>query len=67
MKIQNRTILASILFVLISFVCSAQGPPQPSQPPTPVGTPIDGNIAILIILGVLYGAYKIYQNRKKVA
>ncbi|WP_299883425.1 PID-CTERM protein-sorting domain-containing protein [uncultured Lacinutrix sp.] len=65
--IQNNKTFASILFVLISFVCSAQDPPTPSGPPTPPGTPIDGGIVMLIILGVLYGAYKMYQKRKRVA
>lgn len=65
--IQNNKTFASILFVLISFVCSAQNPPQPSGPPTPPGTPIDGSIVVLVILGAIYGAFKMYQKRKRVA
>lgn len=59
MRIQNKKILASILFVLISFVCSAQGvePPPPSPPPPP-GLPIDGSLPILIILALVFGVYR---------
>ncbi len=65
--IQNKKTFASFLFVLISFVCSAQTPPPPQPPPSPVGLPIDTNILILVILGFLYGIYKIYKFRKKKA
>ncbi len=44
MKIQNKNFIASILFVLISFVCVAQGgdtPPPPAPPPPPLPL-IDG-------------------------
>ncbi|OUR91204.1 hypothetical protein A9Q87_11010 [Flavobacteriales bacterium 34_180_T64] len=63
MRIQNRTILASILFVLISFVCMAQGgnPPPPGPPPPP-GLPIDGLIPIAIILAIYYGARKHFKQ-----
>jgi hypothetical protein len=64
MRIQNKKILASILFVLISFVCVAQssGPPPPSPPPPP-GLPIDGGILALLGLGILYGAKKIFNSK----
>jgi hypothetical protein len=42
MGLQNKKILASILFVLISFVSIAQGSvPPPPMPPPPPGLPID--------------------------
>ena len=46
MNIQNKRIIASILFVLISFVCVAQAIPEPPVPgpPPPPGFPIDGAI-----------------------
>jgi len=55
MGIQNKKIFASILFVLISFVCVAQDPPGPGDPvpPPPPGLPIDGAIPLAII-GALY-------------
>ena len=64
MKIQNKKILASILFVLISFVCTAQssGPPPPSPPPPP-GLPIDGGLVALLGLGLFYGAKKILRTK----
>jgi hypothetical protein len=57
MRIQKKKFFASILFVLISFVCVAQGshiPPPPSPPPPP-GLPIDGAIPILLIAAMYYG------------
>ncbi|WP_290698312.1 PID-CTERM protein-sorting domain-containing protein [Lacinutrix sp.] len=63
--IQNKKIIASILFVLISFVCSAQMPPPPQPPPGPVGLPIDSGILLLLVAGVLYGIFKMYSIRKK--
>ncbi|WP_394370595.1 PID-CTERM protein-sorting domain-containing protein [Snuella sedimenti] len=60
MIIQNKRIFASILFVLISFVCVAQAPPPPAV--TPPGTPIDGGILIGICVGLFYGAKKLLKN-----
>ena len=64
MKIQNKRIIASILFVLISFVCVAQGsgPPPPSPPPPP-GLPIDGGVLVALGLGLFYGARKLLKTR----
>ena len=61
MKVQYKTLLASILLVLVSFVCSAQlpDPPPPATDDTPPpGLPIDGASSIVLILGALYGAHK---------
>ena len=62
MGIQNKKIFASILFVLISFVCMAQRPgdgttlpPPQMRPPPPPGLPIDGALPILIIGALIYG------------
>ncbi len=66
--IPNKKIIASILFVLISFVCTAQLPPSPSgRPPGPPGDdlPIDSSILILAAAAILYGIYKIYTFKKK--
>ena len=59
MIIQNRRIFASILFILISFVCVAQGnvPPPPAPPPPP-GLPIDGGVISVLVLGAIYGIRK---------
>ncbi len=58
MIIQNKRHFASILFVLISFVCAAQGNPPPPMPPPPPGLPIDGPVLFVLILGLLYGIKK---------
>ena len=59
MTIQNKKIFASILFVLISFVCLAQSqpPPLPTAPgeTPPPGFPIDGAIPVLMLAGLFYG------------
>ncbi|MDG5491025.1 hypothetical protein [Psychroserpens sp. SPM9] len=66
MRIQNKKILASILFVLISFVCVAQGgDPPPPMPPPPPGLPIDGFTTVAAILGVFFGIKKTIDNSKK--
>lgn len=65
MMIQNKRILASILFVLISFVCVAQGDgnlPPPPQPPPPVGLPIDGGIFVGLLVAVFYGGKKLMKK-----
>ena len=67
MKIQNKRIIASILFVLISFVCVAQGSgnPPPPLPPPPVGweLPIDGGVLALFGLGLYYGVKKLLKTK----
>jgi hypothetical protein len=64
MGIQNKKIFASILFVLISFVCMAQTPsngmpPPPSAPndggTPPPGLPIDGALPVLMLVALIYG------------
>ena len=65
MRIQNKTIRASILFVLISFVCAAQGgDPPPPMPPPPPGLPIDGFTTLALIVGAYLGIKKTIQNSK---
>jgi len=51
---QNKRKFASILFVLISFVCTAQPPPPP-----PPGLSVDGGaLIVVLILGIVYGIKK---------
>ncbi|RZV57948.1 MAG: hypothetical protein EX254_10185, partial [Flavobacteriaceae bacterium] len=59
-----KSIIASILFVLISFVCQAQGvnPPPPSPPPPP-GLPIDGGVMVAVGLGLIYGTKRLLQKK----
>jgi hypothetical protein len=68
MIVQNKKIFASILFVLISFVCSAQldgSTPPPPAPPPPPGLPIDSAIPALFLLALIFGVYKIYKRVKQ--
>ncbi|QRM88656.1 hypothetical protein FG167_05225 [Lacinutrix sp. WUR7] len=63
--IQNKKIIASILFLLISFVSVAQtmsGPPPPAPPPPP-GLPIDAGIYLLLGIGLVYGIVKTIRSK----
>ena len=59
--------IASILFILISFVCSAQGLPGPTPPPPgpppPPGFPIDGGILYGIAFALFYGVKKVINKK----
>ena len=64
MKIQNKRLFASILFVLISFVCVAQEePPPPATPPVTVGLPIDGGVFLGACFAIFYGVKKILGKK----
>jgi hypothetical protein len=66
-----------IVLVLVFFpalvtqlMADPPGPPDPGGNPVgnggvPVGAPIDSGIGILVILGLAYGAYKLYEMNKK--
>ncbi len=63
MNIQNKRLIVSILFILISFVCMAQKVPPPPQPP-PVGdAPIDGGVLLGACFAVFYGIKKLLRNK----
>ena len=68
MTIQNKRIIASILFVLISFVSFAQGgpgdPPPPPLGPPPPGFPIDGGVLLGMIFALFYGVKKLVFPNK---
>lgn len=70
MKMPKIKIIASILFLLISFVCVAQDagrnmpPPQVPGPPPPPGLPIDGGLFAVMALGLCYGVYKLLKANK---
>ncbi|WP_308991704.1 hypothetical protein QLS71_007215 [Mariniflexile litorale] len=68
MIIQNKRIFASILFVLISFVCAAaqaggSTPPPPMTPPPGLQLPIDGGLLVATCVGLFYGAKKLLFNK----
>ena len=65
MTIQNKRIFASILFVLISFVCASQSlPPPGGVPPQGLPLPIDGGVVMGAFFALIYGAVKILKNKK---
>ena len=55
---ENKNMLASILFSLIGFMSTAQGPPPP-------GLPIDGGVEVLFLVAIIFGALKIMRINKK--
>jgi len=60
MRKNFKNLIASILFLLVSFVGIAQsmsGPPPPAPPPPP-GLDIDAGIYVLLAIGLLYGVFK---------
>jgi hypothetical protein len=62
MTVQYKRIFASILFVLISFVCLAQtGNPPPPQPPPPPGLAIDMGVIFGVVLGLFFGIKKLLK------
>ena len=65
MIIQNKRIIASILFVLISVVCVAQASPPPPGAPPPFGLPIDGGVIFGLCCGLFYGAVKLLKRDKE--
>ena len=66
MRLQNKLKIASILFLLVSFVSAAQetGNPPPPMPPPPPGLPIDGSIIWMLVVGLIFGAYKRFKFYK---
>lgn len=63
---QNKTIVASILFVFTGLISVAQGnvPPPPAPPPPP-GLPIDNGLIVLFIVALVYGIFKINKISKR--
>jgi len=64
MRPQIVKILTFLLFILNSITMLAQersGPPSPREGRLPVQASVDSYILILLIIGILYGAYKKHQ------
>ena len=64
MEIIFRKFLIVVLF-LFSIGLYAQDPPEPEDPPVPPPLPIDENLMLLLIAGVLFGVYVIYKYKFK--
>jgi len=64
MKKRGSIIFITVMLLWIEVFSKGDPPtPKPLGPPINPGTPIDGNISILLIAGVLLGVYSIYKNR----
>lgn len=65
MIVKQKAIIVASLFVLISFVCVAQGglngPPAPTPPPP--GLPIDGGLCYGMVFALFYGVRKLWVKR----
>ncbi len=69
MRPQIVTIVTFVLFIANSTLMLGQssgkesGPPPPAQR-TPGELPIDSGLYILLLAGIIYGAYVLLQRRK---
>ena len=54
--------ITTILVLLVPIVVFTQVVPPPIPPPPPPGLPIDGLSGVMLMIGLIYGAYKIFNN-----
>lgn len=57
------TFIYSFIMLAIQSASAGQGPPPPSQNLAP-GLPIDDNLWILLVAGVLFGAYILFKRNR---
>jgi hypothetical protein len=50
--------------LLVSNYSSAAPDPPPPIPPLP-GLPIDDGVFVLVVIGVIFAFYKLYQYKKR--
>jgi hypothetical protein len=77
MRATLRRIFLAVQLILVPLFISIvfADPPGPPPPPTPVngnpvvggntGAPIGDGGSILLVLGIAFGCYKLYEIRKK--
>lgn len=58
------SLIYNVLILVIQTTSAGQGPPPPSQNRGP-GLPIDDNLWILFVGGILLGAYILYKRRSR--
>jgi hypothetical protein len=58
--------LSSLGFAALPSPGFATPPPPPPTTPPPPGLPIDGGIFVMVVVGLIFGIYKIYQHKKRV-
>ena len=56
------SLIYNVISLVVQTVAGKQAPPPPSQNRAP-GYPIDDNIWILIVAGIVFGAYIIYKRK----
>jgi hypothetical protein len=71
-----KQMIAVIIFLAIPMCMTAQNPPHPNGGTTPgsgntpvggpAGAPIDGGLSILLAMGMVYGAKKVFKVKKEV-
>ncbi|KJJ38607.1 hypothetical protein MB09_07925 [Aequorivita vladivostokensis] len=59
------TFIYSFIMLAIQSASAGQGPPPPSQN-RPPHFPIDDNLWILIVLGILFGAYILFKRNRSI-
>ena len=66
MRPQIVKILTLVLFVFnsISMLAQNAGPPTPTNERRPPQNPIDDQIIILIVMGLIFGAYIAYKKHQ---
>jgi hypothetical protein len=65
-----RTLLLiyCLIFTALFSLADPPGPPPPGNNPpggTPVGAPINDGLLILLMLGIGYGLYKLYEMHQE--
>ena len=65
MEIIFRKFLMVVLFLFSIGLYAQEEPPEPEDPPVPPPLPIDENLMLLLIAGVLFGVYVIYKYKFK--
>jgi hypothetical protein len=72
MKKAVKLFVIAMIFLSLPLLSLAQTPPHPNggggpgggSTPVGGGAPIDGGLSIMLLLGVAYGARKIYRMKK---
>ncbi len=71
---RSFVLLFTVCLLFFSFSSVNADPPDPPSVPDhgqngsdPVGAPIDGGVAILLLLGAGYAAWKLYSVKKEKA
>ena len=60
---QKFSLLLLFFLSMVTTVSAAPGDPPPPTPPPPPGLPIDNGLIFLIVIGLLYGLYKVRKYK----